>query len=519
MALEGRIFSGCAGCRMTRRSFLGACAAAGAGAFSLDASSAEPAEQAGKAKVRLVFTHVPSTGPVWPNIGYDFDGRKKELGEKLAKALPEIEFLPVTAMNGDEAKRILEGDKEVDGYLVYTVGIWSGAPQVIAAAGRPTLIVDDLYGGSGEFLIAYASARRAGQKVAGVSSSRFRDVVDAARCFGMLRRGATADDFVVACSEKRKKGTPRAGVMACKADSVKAIDVAECIQKLRGKRLLAVGGGWGMPESGKAVESATGIQVIPIEFAELHSAYERADADEARRWADAWSKAAEKVLEPSAEDLRDCGAMYVAMLEILKKHEAQGITINCLGGFYGGHLKAYPCLGFTEMNDHGVVGGCEGDIKSAVTMLTIGTLTGRPGFISDPVIDTSQDQIIYAHCVAPTMVFGPEGMKNPYHLRSHSEDRKGAVVRSLMPQGYMTTTLEIDCASKQILLHQGKAVDNIDDDKACRSKLAVEVQGDMDKLLTYWDQWGWHRVTYYGDLKGQVQELAKALGMTVIEEA
>ena len=79
---------------------------------------------------------------------------------------------------------------------------------------------------------------------------------------------------------------------------------------------------------------------------------------------------------------------------------------------------------------------------------------------------------------------------------------------------------EIEALTRSIvLLHQGKAVDNIDDDKACRSKLAVEVKGDMDKLLTYWDQWGWHRVTYYGDLKGQVQELAKALGMTVIEEA
>ena len=519
MVLGGRISSGCACCRMTRRSFLGACAAAGAGAFSLDAVKAGSAEGAAKARVRLVFTHVPSTGPIWPYMGFDFDRRKKELSEKLAAALPEIEFLPATAMNANEAKKVLAGDKDVDGYLVYVVGFWSGAPQVIAAAGKPTLMVDDLYGGSGEFLVAYAGARRAGQKVAGVSSSRFDDVVDAARCFGMLKRGATADGFVAACTDKRKKGTPRAGDTACKPDAVKTLDVAECISKLRRKRLLVVGGGWGMPAIGKAVESVLGIQLIPVDFTELHSAFERVDPDEARRWADAWSSAAEKIMEPSEEEIRASAAMYVAMLEILKRYEAQGITINCLNGFYGGQLKAYPCLGYTEMNDHGVVGSCEGDIKSAVTMLAIATLTGRPGYISDPVIDTSRNQIIYAHCVAPTRVFGPEGMKNPYHIRSHSSDNKGAAVRSLMPEGYMTTTLSIRCQSKQILLHQGKSVDNIDDDKACRSKLAVEVKGDMEKLLTYWDLWGWHRVTFYGDLKGQVQEFAKALGMTVIEEA
>jgi hypothetical protein len=151
-------------------------------------------------------------------------------------------------------------------------------------------------------------------------------------------------------------------------------------------------------------------------------------------------------------------------------------------------------------------------------MLVIGALTGRPGFISDPVIDTSKNQIIYAHCVAPTKVFGPQGASNPYHIRSHSEDRKGASMRSLMPPGYMTTTMEINSGSKQILLHQAKSVDNIDEDKACRTKLAGEVSGSIEKLIDGWG-WGWHRVTFYGDLKPQVQQLADALKLKIIEEA
>jgi hypothetical protein len=519
MAIDHRNVSGCAGCRLSRRSFLSGVAAAGVGSLALGEPPARAAEEGARARVRLVFTYVPSTGPVWPHIGFDFDARKKDLAEKLAKACPEIEIVPATAMNAGEAKKVLEEDPAFDGLIVWAIGIWSDAPRALLAAGKPAIMVDDLYGGSGQFLIDYAIARRAGRKVAGVSSSRLEDVAEAARCFALLKKGATADEFVAACDEKRKKATPRPDGLDVRPDQVKAVDPAECLRRLKGKKLLAVGGGWGMPASGKAVEEVLGIHVVPVEFPELHGAYIRADPEEAARWAASWSKAAERVIEPTAEDLRKCGAMYVGMKEVMLAHGAEGITINCLGGFYGNHLQAYPCLGFTEMNDAGLVGGCEGDILSAVTMLAIGTLTGRPGFISDPVIDTSKNQIIYAHCVAPTKVFGPKGARNAFHIRSHSEDRKGAVVRSILPTGYMTTTLEVDCAKKEILLHQGKAVDNVDDEKACRSKLAAEVKGDMDRLLTYWDQWGWHRVTFYGDLKGQIAEFAKATGMKVIVEA
>jgi hypothetical protein len=520
--IQQEVLSGCSCCRLNRRRFLAGCAAAAAGASGLAslASRAAAGEAGAKAKVRLVFTHIPSTGPVWPNIGYDFERRKKELAEKLTQACPNIEFLPVTVMNADQAKKVLEGDKEVDGYLVYMVGIWTGAPQAIAAAGRPTLYVDDLYGGSGEFLIAYAAARRAGQKVAGVSSSRIEDVAEAARCFSLLKApGGSADAFVAACTEARKKGTKPAGDMTCAADTVKTVSIDECMKKLRASTLLAVGGGWGMPAIGKAIEELFGTKVVALDFKELHEAHQKADRDEARQWADRWMKDAEKVIEPSRDDVENSGAMYVAMREVMKRHNAQGITINCLGGFYGGHLKAYPCLGFCQFNNDGLVGACECDVPSTITMLVIGTLTGRPGFISDPVIDTSKNQIVYAHCVAPTRVFGPAGKSNPYHIRSHSEDRKGAALRSLMPLGYMTTTVEMKPGEKLLLLHQAKTVDNIDEDKACRTKLAGEPKGDIDKLFTCWDHWGWHRVTFFGDAKAPIHELAKALNLKVIEEA
>ena len=43
--------------------------------------------------------------------------------------------------------------------------------------------------------------------------------------------------------------------------------------------------------------------------------------------------------------------------------------------------------------------------------------------------------------------------------------------------------------------------------------------GDIEKLFAEWDRWGWHRVTFYGDLKTPIYALADAAGWKVVEEA
>ncbi len=464
---------------VTRRDFLAAAGITGMAAVGLGTNAiAEPASAlpAGreKAKVRLIFSHVTGDRPCWPNIGYDFEGRKKELLAKLQKACPEIEFLVSSAMNGDDAKRILAEDKDIDGYVVYLLGIWTGVARVVADSGRPTIFIDDLYGGSGEFLVEYSRARRAKQKVAAVSSTDFNDVAQAVNTFA-------------------------------------------AINKLRRSTILAVIGSDSGTKTKHPITDLFGTTVNMVPGEELNEAFDKADRGEARSIADRWIKAASKVIEPSREEIERSAGMYIGMRELLKRYNAQAITINCLGLFYSNKIFAYPCLGFWQLNNDGYVGACEGDLRSTFTMLAVGALTGRPGFISDPVIDTSKNQLIYAHCVAPSKVYGPEGASNLYHIRSHSEDRKGACIRSLMPLNEIVTTLEIMAEGRKLLIHQGKTVENVDEDKACRTKLAVTVR-DARTMLSEWDQWGWHRVTFFGDLRPQIDTFATLMGIDVIQE-
>lgn len=520
--MDTRHTPGCSGCPLSRRRFL---TAASVGTLGVLAPSGlfQACAKAEKLRVRVVYAlhAVVQPGPDWPNVGFDFQPVMDRTTGALAKAFPRWDLLTSMAKGEEEAKKVLEGDAAapVDGYVVVQLNCWNKVVQTIAASGKPTLYADFQYGGSGGFLVYTAEfLRKKTANVGFVASSRPEDLVAACRVFGEVKKSGAANDFGSLVAAVRKRSTPAPGELSVAADDLACLSAADCLKKMKESKILAVGGGW--PGIAPAIKEGMGIEVVDVPFAKVNEAWAAADKDESRAVADRWAKAAAKVEGVSPETLLTSAAMYLGQKAVLKEYGANAITINCLGGFYGGQIHAYPCLGFHELLNEGLVGACECDVRSTATMVAMNALTnGRPGYISDPVVDTANRQIIYAHCVASNRAFGPAGPTNPYEILTHSEDRQGASVRSILPVGHMTTTLEVSPERKLLLFHQGKTVGNSPDDRACRTKIAAEPVGDIEKLFGEWDQWGWHRVTVYGDLKKPVFELADALGWKVLEEA
>ncbi len=526
------VISGCECCLSRRRLLAAGCgfcaASAAQGLFTRLALAADeplvPAAETNaiRPRVRLIFAcfTLKQERPTWPHIGYDFAADIERVAGALKQLCPGVEFLVAVAHGPDDAQQLLaagEADR-IDGYIVYQMNNWVQVMQTIVASGQPTLVADFPFAGSGGFLVYTAGLRRVHQNFSVVASREIEDLAEAAKCFEVLKKGGGVAEFVAACDRVRRERTGRGDPAACRDDSLQVADVGQCLEAIKRTKLVTVGGA--MQNVGKEIEQRLGIGVVEIGFEELSAACQSADGDQARQLAARWKAAARSVLLDDPDTtLEQSARLYLAQQAVLEKHQAEAITINCLGGFYGGHLAAYPCLGFVELLDTGLVGACEADLLSTVTMIVMKHLVGRPGFISDPVLDTSRRQIIYAHCVAPTRMFGPGSEPNPFEILTHSEDRQGASVRSFLPLDYMTTTMEIHPGRQEILLHRAKAVENVVIDRACRTKLAGEIVGDVEKLFTFWDQYGWHRVTFYGDLKEPVQELAAALKFQFTEEA
>jgi len=526
----------CPGC-MDRRRFLAAGCAGCAAAWTTlgnispgwaeepkPAAQAEPAApKADRPKVRLIFAcwALVQDRPTWPHIGHDMRPEIQRVSTQLPRLCPEVEFLPVVLHKPEEAEKLLAEDAKtghIDGYLVYQMNNWVQVMHPVVASGKPTIIAQYIYGGSGGFHVYTAALRRNHKTMAAISSSRLEDLAEAARKFTLLRQGATAEQVAQAAHRSHLDRMPPPQHTAGKEDKLSVRPIGQVLADLEKELILTVGGG--SSAVAKALAETLKIQVRPVPFPEFAEAYQKTDLDQARQIAARWKTQAAKIDIPEPDQtLEKSARVYLAQKLLMEKYKASAIAINCLGGFYSGHLEGYPCLGFVELNDAGLVGACEADLMSTGVMVVLRHLVGRPGYISDPVLDSSKRQIIYAHCVAPTKPLGPTGPQNPFEIYTHSEDRRGASVRSILPLGYMTTTLEIHPLRREVLCHRGVAVENPWVDRGCRTKLAAEVLGDFERMYTFWDQYRWHRVTVYGDLWEPLRELAAALKFQFLPEA
>ena len=303
--------------------------------------------------------------------------------------------------------------------------------------------------------------------------------------------------------------------------------VEETLAKLKGVKILSV---QRKMERGFAeeIEKTLGIVIERITFKEVNDNARAADQAEAEAVAKSWSGKASRIEYVSDEMLVGCARIYLGMKKALADHNAQAITVDCLGGCYTGKLDAYPCLGFMQLQDEGLMGVCENDINSTVTMLAFSALTGgRTGYVSDPILDMPNRTISYAHCVSTRRYFGPKGPESDFEILTHSEDRKGASVRAFAPVGEPVTTVKFNCQKKMLSLHTGVVTGNDRDDRACRTKIVSRVTGDYSKMELAWcyskaketPGFGWHRVTFMGDFRSAVEAFAAKIGYKLVYES
>ncbi len=507
-----------------RRRFLlqgGAALAAGGSLSRL--SRAASAKERGKVRVAAVF--LAQVRNSWPYPGFDAAGRQREVLAVLGKACPEVEFVPVTIETAGDTAKALKLRELVDGYLVYVATLsWAlgGSLAAIGKLGKPLVVADEFLGGSGAFLTNVPPLVR-GQGATAVSTTRLEDLAVVARQFAFLRTpGFAPAEFARRCEEAYRGTFPPSDEAKCSDDDLKLTEISECLARFRQSKVLVLGRGQGGRQ-----QDVLGATWHYVDWPELEAMYPEVDPDAAAEWAERWTREADHLpageyVEPSvppAKEVHDAAVVYLAIRRLLKKHGTDMITANCGGGLgTSGALRGFPCLGFAQLLDEGGLGICEAGVDDTPPMLMAKLLTGRPGFVSDPAIDTSQNRIVYSHCVGPTKVFGPGGPRNGYHIRT-SHARVGAVVESRMPAGYMTTTFRTSVARKQMILHQARSLGPLASEKGCRTKLIGEVRGDIGKMFARWDEFGWHRVTVFGDVREPLMEFGKGLGLEVIEEA
>lgn len=465
---------------MNRRQFIGA-TAAGALAMAAaregsggEATPAGPSVPSTKIRVRKIYLAKPV--PSWPTPKLNVQEEIKRLeGEiaKLRREMPDVELV-----GGDLFRRpedlgnLKERIGDADAVLVFN--LTSGVGHLllpIAKVGAPTILFAQPY--SGHDWSVVAGMQKDGLNIECLATSDFHEIVDAMRPI-------------------------------------------RAIHRMKESRLVYLNTNPASKTWAEKIRAAWGTDTVSTDPKRLNAVYATVSEKAARAITDRWKHEAKKIVEPTDEDILKSAKFYLAMRQILAEEHAQAITINCLGLFGAKQLPAYPCLGFCQLNNDLFVGACEGDLDSTLTMLLFRYLTNKPGFISDPVIDTSKNIVIHAHCVSATQMDGPEGKAASYIIRSHLEDDKGAVLQVRMRVGQTITMAKL-VGGETMLISTGKITDTPAVERGCRTKITTQV-ADARKILEGYAH-GLHRVIFYDDHVRDIKRLSRFLpALKVVEE-
>lgn len=478
---------------VNRREFLQLAAAGGAlyvGGSSILAFGADqekskiisPGCRRTKVKVARLYMAIPNN-PHWPKPSLNLKDELRVYDAEFAKLkneLSDVEFAVDELISSpDQVGRIKEALQNVDGILAIHLTIGIGAIlNEILSVGKPTVVFAVPY--SGHEWAGFGSIQKQplGAKTECILSSDYKQLAFAIKPFRAIHH-----------------------LKEAKVLDVTTRDITSYAESMKNK-------------------FGTEIKQVPLErVVELYNAVSDKDA---QAETDRWVKGAEKVVEPKMEDIFKACKQALAFEKMLDQEDATVLTVDCYGTMWDKTIKlpAYPCLGFVRLNDMGLGGICESDLPSAMTHIIFQGLCGKPGFISDPTVDESKNAIILAHCLGTRKMNGPDKPACPYKLRDVMERQEGVVPQVQMRVGQKVTQA-ILLGTDFIPYFTGEIIESpvgLEDDRGCRTKITVRVDGDVRKLWKGWTN-GLHRQTCYGDITKELGFFCRFKEIKMVDEA
>lgn len=179
-------------------------------------------------------------------------------------------------------------------------------------------------------------------------------------------------------------------------------------------------------QSSSSIEKYLGTDVVIIPAEEYNSLFDSFSSSDSSLVREAMSFKAKaiKVLDVEDRYIIDGFRARKAILELVKRYDADGITILCL------MLKERkPCLAFSVNNSALLPSACEDQWDSALAMMIGRHLFQRGCFQHNPDFDVNRNHYYASHCTCPLEMHGPGKGELPFLIRPflHMLPKTGAV--------------------------------------------------------------------------------------------
>jgi hypothetical protein len=453
---------------LNRRGFLaaaGAAAAARMGLFDFASSLfAQEAKPAGKPVVRVVYVRPEKEAIVsWPGGNCDVPAQQalftRTLEDAAKKLDVQLDVRGEPLNKPEDVAALLEQLKKSppDGLIVgaMSLGLWQPVAEIVEKRGDiPTIVHSHVSG--------FTSHLQLGRK--------------------------TPKTFVGATHEVEWLAT--------------AVRMFSTMWRMKNTRILML-----RAAGADATLKPWGTVVHPIDRPRFQEELKKVEeSDEVRAMADLYAKNAEKIVEPSKEEILTAAKNYVVCRRLMAAEGCQGITIDCLG------WKDPVCMAFSRLLDEGVVAACECDLNAVVSELLSILLLNRPGFIQDPSPNTVNNTFIGAHCTSPIKLEGlDKPYRAPYWLRSY-HTRTGASMQVMWPIGKEASVLQAN-VNGGIWVGTGRVRSNIPQPPTGCCRTAVELE--MDRCADTRDVKGFHQLFLLGNVEREVRAYGQLAGIPV----
>ena len=209
----------------------------------------------------------------------------------------------------------------------------------------------------------------------------------------------------------------------------------------------------------ETVRQKLGVELVSIPMKELFETLEQTPNQPVEEKSD---------IPSIQEALPMATRIYAALKSIIQKHDLQGFTLRCFDLLDTIHNTG--CWALAKLNAEGYVAGCEGDVPTMLSMMTVRALLGTSGFQCNPAsINPETGEILFAHCTIPF------NMVQHYELDTHYESGIGVGIRGHVQEGHVTI-LKMSGDLSRCFVAEGELIQNQANPNLCRTQLLVQLK-------------------------------------------
>jgi L-fucose isomerase-like protein len=170
-------------------------------------------------------------------------------------------------------------------------------------------------------------------------------------------------------------------------------------------------------------------------------------------------------------DLEEALRVYLALKQVVEGHALDALTVRCFDLLL--EMGTTACFALAQLNDEGIIAGCEGDLVSTVGLLWARELVGETPWMANPAqVDETRNTLWLAHCTVPCSIV------ERCSLRSHFESDLGVGIEGHLATGPVTLLRIGGRRMDRLWLAEGEILQSGFAENLCRTQVEIRLHGD-----------------------------------------